>query len=81
MIQFSITESSEARWRTASGWVVGGGIEVALNARWSAKLESLYIDAGNSQHTNVPPEKPGPASPDTTRIPESGYSAKSTADN
>jgi outer membrane immunogenic protein len=36
--------------RTASGWTVGGGAEVALDARWSAKIESLYIDVG---HQNI----------------------------
>jgi outer membrane immunogenic protein len=51
----SAIATGDLAWRTATGWVVGGGTEVALNARWSAKLESLYIDVGNSQHTNVPP--------------------------
>ena len=41
--------------RTASGWTIGGGTEVAINSRWSAKLESLYIDVGHRNHTNVPP--------------------------
>ncbi len=35
--------------RTGSGWTIGGGTEVALNARWSAKLEALYIDVGHTQ--------------------------------
>jgi outer membrane immunogenic protein len=51
----SAISTGDLAWRTASGWVVGGGTEVALNARWSAKLESLYINTGNSQHTNTPP--------------------------
>jgi len=34
--------------RTQSGWTVGGGTEVAINERWSAKFESLYIDAGHN---------------------------------
>jgi outer membrane immunogenic protein len=33
--------------RTASGWTFGGGTEVALDQRWSARIESLYIDAGH----------------------------------
>jgi opacity protein-like surface antigen len=41
--------------RTASGWTIGGGTEVALNSRWSATLESLYIDVGHRNATNVPP--------------------------
>lgn len=32
---------------TTAGWTIGGGTEVALDARWSAKIESLYIDTGN----------------------------------
>ena len=41
---------------TASGWTVGGGTEVALDARWSARLESLYIDVGKSSHNDtIPP--------------------------
>jgi outer membrane immunogenic protein len=40
----------DATTRTATGWTFGGGTEVALNARWSAKLEYLYIDAGTTHH-------------------------------
>ncbi len=40
---------------TRSGWTVGGGTEVALDAHWSAKIETLYIDTGIRTHTNVPP--------------------------
>ena len=47
--------TGDLAWRTASGWVVGGGTEVALSTRWSAKLESLFISAGDPRHTNVPP--------------------------
>jgi outer membrane immunogenic protein len=36
--------------KTAIGWTWGGGTEVALDAHWSAKLESLYVDAGKSDH-------------------------------
>ena len=36
--------------RVASGWAFGGGTEVALNDRWSAKLEYLYLDVGNAYH-------------------------------
>jgi outer membrane immunogenic protein len=41
--------------RTASGWTVGGGAEVAIDSRWSAKLESLYIDAGHTNHSDLIP--------------------------
>ena len=40
--------------RTAAGWTVGGGTEVALDARWSARLEVLYIDVGDRQHQVAP---------------------------
>jgi outer membrane immunogenic protein len=30
------------------GWVVGGGLEYALNPRWSIKGEYQFIDLGNS---------------------------------
>jgi len=30
--------------RTTVGWTAGGGIEVAMNKNWSAKLEYLYFD-------------------------------------
>jgi outer membrane immunogenic protein len=29
-----------------NGWTAGGGIEVALNRNWSARLEYLYMDFG-----------------------------------
>jgi outer membrane immunogenic protein len=41
--------------RTAGGWTVGGGAEVAIDQRWSAKLESLYIDAGHTNHSDQIP--------------------------
>jgi outer membrane immunogenic protein len=40
--------------QTRGGWVVGGGVETALGANWSAKLEYLYVDLGNWTHTTVP---------------------------
>jgi outer membrane immunogenic protein len=39
---------------TRSGWTVGGGTEVALDAHWSAKIETLYIDTGIRTHNNLP---------------------------
>src|SRR6185312_1221880 len=41
--------------RTGAGWTVGGGTEVALNSAWSARLESLYLDAGSSLHNDTVP--------------------------
>jgi outer membrane immunogenic protein len=32
---------------TALGWTFGAGTEVALDARWSAKLEALHINVGD----------------------------------
>jgi outer membrane immunogenic protein len=40
--------------RVANGWTFGGGTEVALDAHWSAKVESLYVDVGHATHNNVP---------------------------
>jgi outer membrane immunogenic protein len=36
--------------KTAGGWTIGGGTEVALDPRWSARLEYLYVDVGSSNH-------------------------------
>lgn len=33
------------------GWTAGGGVEVALTSRWSAKAEYLYMDFGSSTTT------------------------------
>src|SRR5262249_29165030 len=32
---------------TRAGFVVGGGVETALDNNWSAKLEALYVDLGS----------------------------------
>ncbi len=40
--------------RTGSGWTIGGGTQVALDPHWSARLESLYIDAGHREHQLLP---------------------------
>jgi outer membrane immunogenic protein len=40
--------------RTAFGYAVGGGTEVAINERWSAKIESLYVDVGHTDHQVAP---------------------------
>jgi len=34
---------------TASGWTIGGGTEVAIDARWSARMEALYMDVGHNR--------------------------------
>jgi outer membrane immunogenic protein len=40
--------------RTAGGWTIGGGTEVALDSHWSARLETLYIDVGHQEHQLLP---------------------------
>ncbi len=39
---------NESSWdaKTRTGWVAGVGVEYALNERWSAKAEYLYMDFG-----------------------------------
>ncbi len=44
--------------KTSAGWTFGGGTELALDAHWTAKLESLYIDAGTSTHQSYTPPPP-----------------------
>ncbi len=51
----SAISTGDLTTRTAGGWTVGGGTEVAIDARWSAKLESLYVDVGHRNGTNTPP--------------------------
>ena len=48
----------EANWKGGdsavhTGWVVGGGVEVALDPRWSAKAEYLYFDLGEKSYTTT----------------------------
>jgi outer membrane immunogenic protein len=51
----SAISTGDLAWHTRSGWTFGGGTEVALNERWSAKMESLFINTGTHFHTNTPP--------------------------
>jgi outer membrane immunogenic protein len=46
-----LTGQSDAATRTAGGWTYGGGTEVAIDSRWSARLEYLYIDAGKTHRS------------------------------
>ena len=50
----SAITTGDLSWTTRSGWTVGGGTEVALDAHWSAKIETLYISTGIRLHNNVP---------------------------
>ena len=39
--------NGETKWLT--GWTVGGGMEFALSAAWSAKAEYMYYDLGSAK--------------------------------
>ncbi len=39
--------------QTKTGWAAGGGIEAALVDNWSAKLEYLHLDFGNSNFGGI----------------------------
>jgi outer membrane immunogenic protein len=51
----SAISTGDLTTRTASGWTAGGGTEVAIDSRWSAKMEALYVDVGHRNGTNTPP--------------------------
>jgi outer membrane immunogenic protein len=46
---------------TRAGWVIGGGVELALSRNWSVKAEYLYADFGEISGTSFfpPPIVPG----------------------
>lgn len=44
------------KWRI--GWTVGGGVEQQFSARWSAKLEYLYMDLGTDDYFTIPNHTP-----------------------
>jgi outer membrane immunogenic protein len=44
----SFATGADSRKTTLTGWVVGGGVEVALSRSWSAKAEYQYIDLGST---------------------------------
>ncbi len=52
---FNITSETHTR----VGYTVGGGIEAMIYRNWTAKLEYLYVDFGNSVgYTALPPPPP-----------------------
>jgi outer membrane immunogenic protein len=44
---------SLSRSETATGWVVGGGLEYCLSPKWSLKGEYQYIDLGKSSSMSI----------------------------
>jgi outer membrane immunogenic protein len=62
--------------RTGLGYAIGGGTEVAINARWSAKVESLYIDTGHSIHQISPPSAFGADVKDRFTVVRAGFNLK-----
>jgi outer membrane immunogenic protein len=62
--------------RTGMGWTIGGGTEVAINSRWSAKVESLYIDTGHSIHQTNPPSAKGADFKDRFTVVRAGVNFK-----
>jgi outer membrane immunogenic protein len=62
--------------RTGLGWTIGGGTEVALNERWSAKVESLYIDTGHSVERIAPPSAFGADIKDRFTVVRAGLNFK-----
>ncbi len=44
-----ITGATERR--THAGWTAGAGMEAALSANWSARVEYLFIDVGGRAYT------------------------------
>jgi opacity protein-like surface antigen len=62
--------------RGVTGWTVGGGTEVAINARWSAKVETLYIDTGHSIRQTNPPSTKGADFKDRFTVVRAGVNLK-----
>ena len=62
--------------RTGFGYAVGGGTEVAIDARWSAKVETLYIDTGHSMHQISPPSAFGADFKDRFTVVRAGLNLK-----
>lgn len=45
------TGAADVSSRNAAGWTFGGGTEIALDARWSARFEYLYMDLGSTHRS------------------------------
>ena len=46
---------------TSSGWVIGGGVEYAVTSNWTARVEYLHYDFGDTTVANVPAAAPNAA--------------------
>jgi outer membrane immunogenic protein len=52
------TKFNTSDTEAAFGWVVGGGLEVALDSNWSVKAEYLYSDIGTGKVSLIDPNYP-----------------------
>jgi outer membrane immunogenic protein len=59
----SLPYNSGSSSTTKAGWVVGGGVEWAFAAHWTAGLQYLHADLGSVSYTTTPG-----ANPDATRL-------------
>ena len=50
-----IVTSQGSEETTRLGWTVGGGLEYALSAAWTAKVEYLYLDFGRTSYLALQP--------------------------
>lgn len=53
--------------KTKFGWALGAGVETALGAHWSAKVEYLYFDLGTLSYPIISSAKFGPGGTETMR--------------
>jgi outer membrane immunogenic protein len=52
----ALTPAARSAYRF--GWTAGAGLEAALDRRWTAKVEYLYIDLGSSRLFDIVPGVP-----------------------
>ena len=50
---FTVSNTTTTFTNTRDGWVVGGGIEVALTDNWTSKVEYLHVDLGTLNNTLI----------------------------
>ena len=59
----SCSSAPQATWRTRrffprcsawrAGWTAGAGVETAFAPHWTAKIEYLYVDLGNTKFNTI----------------------------